>query len=110
MIASQYLCLFSFSVLHQKSRYEKPSPIILMKAIKNEIELKGMRACHLRDGAAVIEFLSWLEEHLSSGQTITEYEVDLQLTASRAKFDHFLEPSFATIAGVNENGAIIHYR
>lgn len=81
-----------------------------MKACKNEVELAGMKACHLRDGAAVVEFISWLEEYLAAGNTITEYEIDVKLTASRASYDLFLEPSFATIAGVNENGAIIHYR
>lgn len=35
-----------------------------MKATKNAGELKGMRACHLRDGAAESEFLAWLEEEL----------------------------------------------
>lgn len=35
-----------------------------MKATKNAGELQGMRACHLRDGAAESEFLAWLEEEL----------------------------------------------
>ncbi len=81
-----------------------------MKACKNDFELAGMRAAHLRDGAAVAEFLAWLEEWLGNGMTITEFEIDIELTKSRASYDLFLEPSFATIAGVNENAAIIHYR
>jgi len=34
------------------------------KTVKNETELKGMRACHIRDGAALIEFFAWLEQEL----------------------------------------------
>lgn len=34
------------------------------KAIKNKTELEGMRACHVRDGAALIEYFAWLEEQL----------------------------------------------
>lgn len=34
------------------------------KAVKNETELKGMRACHVRDGAALIEYFAWLEQEL----------------------------------------------
>jgi Xaa-Pro aminopeptidase len=96
-----------------EKHFEKVSPVTLMKACKNAKEIAGMKNCHLRDGVAVVEFLSWLEEYLSErdGQTtISEYDIDLRLTAERAKDPLFLEPSFATIAGVNENGAIIHYR
>lgn len=93
-------------------RFEKESPIVAMKAAKNPAELAGMRACHLRDGAAFVEFISWLDEELTvhHNDRLTEVDLDHHLTASRASYDLFLEPSFPTIAGVNSNGAIIHYR
>lgn len=90
---------------------DRESPVTLMKACKNEAELAGMRACHIRDGAAMAEFFAWLEEELTQpGRTISEVEVDERVTASRASFGQWLEPSFPTIAGVNSNGAIVHYR
>lgn len=95
-------------------RVDKESPIVLMKAIKNDAELQGMRACHLRDGAAMAEFLSELESILyrndESCAGVTEYDLDIMVTDCRAKAGLFLERSFPTIAGVNGNGAIIHYR
>jgi Xaa-Pro aminopeptidase len=91
-------------------KIEKRSPIVLMKAIKNEAELNGMRQCHLRDAVAFVEFLSSLHDLLAKGNVLSEFDIDLQLTNSRAQCPQFLEPSFPTIAGVNENGAIIHYR
>eukprot|EP00953_Heterococcus_sp_UTEX-ZZ885_P041422 21131-Heterococcus_DN1.PRE.2 len=39
-----------------------PSPVALMKAVKNAAELSGMRACHIRDGVALTTFLSWLAD------------------------------------------------
>ena len=35
------------------------------KAIKNDTELEGMRACHVRDGAALSKYFAWLEEELT---------------------------------------------
>lgn len=72
-----------------------------------------MRDCHERDAAAVIEFIAFLEERFSADSTFTisEVEIDEILTRYRAEIaGKFLEPSFDTIAGVNEHGAIIHYK
>lgn len=98
-----------YTSIPETQRFEKNSPIVLMKAKKNDAELLGMRACHLRDGAAMAEFMSWLEDELNT-RSVSEVEVDEKVTACRAAAGGFIEPSFPTIAGVNENGAIIHYR
>ena len=45
-----------------------PDPCIHPKAIKNEVEIKGARAAHLRDGVAMARFLAWLDEIAESGQ------------------------------------------
>lgn len=47
---------------------------------------------------------------IGSGATLSEVEVDLELTGRRKQQQGFVEPSFPTIAGANGNGAIIHYR
>ncbi|KAL4428500.1 hypothetical protein ABPG75_002589 [Micractinium tetrahymenae] len=89
---------------------EKPSPVTLAKSVKNPAELAGMREAHLRDGAALVRFLCWLEKTIASGKPLSEVEVDEELTARRAAQPGFVEPSFPTIAGAGPNGAIIHYR
>ena len=43
---------------------EARSPVADAKAVKNDVELAGMRACHIRDGAALIEYFAWLEDRL----------------------------------------------
>lgn len=86
----------------------KESPVTRFKACKNETELKGMAACHIRDGVAMVKFLRWLEEHVASGQ-VSEVSAGEKLTAFRAEDPRFRGPSFATIAGYGEHGAIVHY-
>eukprot|EP01025_Chloroclados_australasicus_P003996 TRINITY_DN1095_c0_g1_i4.p2 TRINITY_DN1095_c0_g1~~TRINITY_DN1095_c0_g1_i4.p2 ORF type:complete len:628 (-),score=67.88 TRINITY_DN1095_c0_g1_i4:246-2129(-) len=89
---------------------EKKSPICDAKAVKNETELKAMRETHVKDAAALCTFLCWLEDYVCvQGNTISEYEVHVEVTKRRAQQPGFLEPSFFTIAGANANGAIIHY-
>ena len=44
---------------------EARSPVEVSKAVKNDTELAGMRACHVRDGAALTEYFAWLEEELT---------------------------------------------
>ncbi len=40
----------------------------LAKSVKNAAELAGMREAHLRDGAALVRFLCWLEKTIASGK------------------------------------------
>jgi len=89
---------------------EVSSPIVSAKSIKNDAELAGMKEAHLRDAVALCDFICWMEEQIASGRTLSEVEVDAELTGRRKQQQGFLEPSFATIAGANGNGAIIHYR
>lgn len=84
--------------------------IVIISFYSNTQELAGMKEAHLRDGVALCKFFCWLEKTIASGTTITEVEVDDKLTGLRAQQQGFVEPSFATIAGANANGAIIHYR
>jgi len=98
------------SAIPEDKVYDRPSPIVDMKAVKNEVELEMMRQAHVNDGAAMARFISWLRRHvLEERNTLTEVEIDEHLTGERAKLDGFLEVSFPTIAGVGSNGAIIHY-
>lgn len=51
------------------------SPVGLMKAIKNDIEIAGMKAAHVRDGVALVKYFAWLEDQVtnkSSQSLVTE--------------------------------------
>lgn len=58
--------------------------------MKNQAELEGMRAAHVRDGVAMVLALSRLERDVAAGQTISEVDVDTRTTASRARQDKFV--------------------
>ena len=84
-------------------------PCILPKAVKNDAEIKGMEAAHLRDGAAMVEFLAWLEVEAPK-ETLTEIDVVTRLEAARAASNELIDISFDTICGAGPHGAIVHYR
>ncbi len=84
-------------------------PCSLPKACKNSTELDGIRAAHVRDGAALTRFLAWLDEEVSSG-TLTEVSAAERLEQFRRMDNLFQGPSFPTISGAGANGAIVHYR
>ncbi|KAJ5665334.1 Xaa-Pro aminopeptidase P [Penicillium maclennaniae] len=87
------------------------SSIADAKAVKNETELEGMRACHIRDGAALTEYFAWLENELVNKKTVLD-EVDGadKLEQIRSKHDLFAGLSFDTISSTGPNGAVIHYK
>ncbi|SMO32542.1 aminopeptidase P family protein [Paracoccus laeviglucosivorans] len=90
---------------------EEVDPVIMPKAVKNEAEIGGMRAAHLRDGAAIVELLCWLDARAAEldAQPLTEIAVARKLEALRAA-QGILDISFDTILGSGPNGAIVHYR
>ncbi|KIX10556.1 uncharacterized protein Z518_01640 [Rhinocladiella mackenziei CBS 650.93] len=88
---------------------ESRSPIADAKAVKNPTELEGMRQCHIRDGAALIEYFAWLEEELRSGSWIDEVQGADKLEEIRSKGKNFIGLSFNTISSTGPNAAVIHY-
>ena len=84
-------------------------PCLALKAIKNTAEIKGARAAHIRDGAAVCNYLAWLEGAATSG-TLDEISSVKKLEELRRATDALKEISFDTISGSGPNGAIVHYR
>ncbi|MBI1366739.1 MAG: M24 family metallopeptidase [Alphaproteobacteria bacterium] len=83
-------------------------PCALPRACKNETELKGTRAAHVRDGAAVTRFLRWLSIEAPNG--IDEITAAQRLESMRAEGGDLVDISFDTISGAGPNGAIVHYK
>ena len=83
------------------------NPIEMMKACKNEVELQYIRLIHRRDGAALSEFLTWLE---MTDEPLSEISVRDSLLEFRKLQRHFMKPSFPSIVGAKEHSAIIHYQ
>lgn len=85
-----------------------PSPVLFLKAIKNETEIEGFHRAMKRDGVAMVKFLRWLKAAVSTGNE-TEISIDKKLYEFRAGQPHFNGISFDTIAGYKAHGAIVHY-
>ena len=85
-----------------------PSPVALMKAHKNPIEIAGFRKAMERDGVAMVKFLRWLKDAVKTGEE-SELSVDEKLYELRAEQANFKGISFDTIAGYKEHAAIVHY-
>jgi len=83
-------------------------PTDLPKACKNDTELHGAQAAHLRDGAAMARFMHWLSQQ--TPETQTEIDVVRALEGFRRENERFATVSFDTICGAGPNGAIVHYR
>lgn len=87
----------------------KNSPIMMMKAQKNEVEIKGMKSANIRDAVALIEMASEVEHGMANGENWTELKVAKKLEKLRSQQKHFKSNSFHAISAYGPNGAIIHY-
>ncbi|WP_288427225.1 aminopeptidase P family protein [uncultured Agrobacterium sp.] len=92
---------------------EASDPVKLPRACKNEAELAGSAAAHIQDGAAMVEYLAWLDSQQPG--SITEIQAVKALEAARARVGEAMQNplkdiSFDTISGAGPNAAIIHYR
>lgn len=84
------------------------NPCEMMKALKNDTEIRSTVNAHLKDGAAMVNFIYWLKQTVGK-ETLTELSVSDYLEQCRKNQDGCYDLSFSTIAGYMENGAIIHY-
>ena len=92
----------------QEDLVETMSPIITLKAIKNEVELKSTKWAHIKDGVAVTKFMYWLKQNIGKME-ITEVTASEKLTSLRAQQENYIEDSFTTIPAYKENAAMMHY-
>ena len=89
---------------------EQMAPSTLLKSVKSDADIDHVREAMRQDGAALCEFFSTFEQRLEAGERLSELDVDSMLIEVRSQQPHYVSPSFPTIAGFNENGALPHYR
>lgn len=81
----------------------------LLKAIKNETEIKHLANVMKKDGAALANTFYWLEHALAKKAKIDEVEVAKKLAECRSQQKYYHGESFGAIIGYKDNGAVIHY-
>ena len=89
--------------------YEK-DPCIILKAKKNNVEIKGAKNAHIRDGVSIVKFLFWLDKNIEKNKYVSEKSASTKLYKLREKNKLFQGLSFETISGYGSNGSIVHYR
>ena len=90
---------------------EAVNPTVLLKSRKETLEIENVRRTMIEDGAAFCEFLTWFDTEIEKGnKAISELTVAEKIEECRSKHPYYISPSFGTIAGFNENGALPHYQ
>lgn len=85
------------------------SPIAMLKAAKNNVQIECTRRAMETDGVALVGAFMEIERRLQSGEELTELQVADILTEYRSKQPGYFDASFDTIAGYGPHGAIVHY-
>lgn len=102
---------------------EKENPEVMMKCMKNDIEISNIRNAHIKDAVAHTRFMYWLKTAFAadgqcadsvikdpqSAAPFTEISVSDKLEAFRAEEEGYLGASFAPISAFGSHGAIVHY-
>lgn len=97
-----------FSALKNARVIDKPLPITLMKAVKNDAEIECEKRAHIKDGVALTRFRKWLCNAVLRGN-VTEISAAEKLEEFRKMGEGYLGQSFAPIMAYGEHGAVVHY-
>ncbi len=87
---------------------ETANPSILMKAMKNEVELENIKKAHIKDGVAVTKFMYWVKNRYDK-ENITELSSAAKLTALRAEQEGYISDSFEPLCAFADHAAMMHY-
>lgn len=81
---------------------------LLMKAIKNETEIKNTKQAHIKDAVAVTKLMYLLKTTFNK-RDMSEISITNELEKFRKAQDGFIDLSFNTICAFNEHAAMMHY-
>uniref|UniRef100_A0A8C3V619 Xaa-Pro aminopeptidase 2 n=1 Tax=Catharus ustulatus TaxID=91951 RepID=A0A8C3V619_CATUS len=107
-LGTEYTTYGLYSIIPQEKLLEENySPVMTAKAVKNAHEQEMLRAAHVRDAVAVIQYLLWLEKTVPQGQ-VDEFSGAQHIDALRWS-EHSRGPSFQSISASGLNAALAHY-
>nr|XP_026496938.1 xaa-Pro aminopeptidase 1-like [Vanessa tameamea] len=92
----------------QAKRLFQPSPIVYLKAQKNQAEIKGMRKAHLRDAVAMCTVMCYMETMGKS--SLYEKTVAMKVDLTRATQAGYVSLSMQTRVAFGPNGAVPEYK
>ena len=98
-----------YNLLFKCKIIEDKNPTELMKAIKNDIQIDHLKACHINDGIAMTKFMYWLKKNVGK-IPMTERMISDHLEEERKKLPDYMGPSFETICAYKDHAAMMHYQ
>ena len=87
---------------------EAANPTILMKAMKNPVELENIKEAHIKDGIAITRFMYWVKTRYDK-EKITELSSVDKLTSLRAEQEGYIRDSFEPLCAFADHAAMMHY-
>ncbi len=87
---------------------EAANPTILMKAMKNPVELENIKEAHIKDGIAITKFMYWVKTRYDK-EKITELSSVDKLTSLRAEQEGYICDSFEPLCAFADHAAMMHY-
>ena len=98
-----------YNLLFKCKIIEDKNPTELMKAVKNDIQIDHLKACHINDGIAMTKFMYWLKKNVGK-IPMTERMISDHLEEERKKLPDYIGPSFETICAYKDHAAMMHYQ
>ncbi|XP_030850410.1 aminopeptidase P1 [Strongylocentrotus purpuratus] len=105
-------------VNNDRSKYiMEPSPVLLMKAVKNDVEVEAMNQAFIADSVTAIEVAAWMDDLLQNmvdpkegdDRSLTEWLVAQKTETFRESHSSYQYPSYETIAAVGYHSADYYY-
>ena len=87
---------------------EAANPTILMKAMKNDVELENVKEAHIKDGIAITKFMYWIKNRYDK-EPITELSSAAKLTELRSSQEGYISDSFEPLCAFADHAAMMHY-
>lgn len=87
---------------------EGANPTILMKAMKNPVEIENIRKAELKDSVALTKFICWVKKNYNK-EKITELTCVDKLTWFRQQQEGYIRDSFEPLQAFGPNAAMMHY-
>ena len=97
------------SIAEQNNVILDTNPTLLLKSIKNEVEIENIKKAHINDGLCVTRFMKHLKEGYLNGDALTEISLSDYIAELRKNTKGYIDLSFNTICAFNEHGAMMHY-
>ena len=109
LLDTNIVSYFVYNNLANNRIVDKQNPSILLKAIKNEVEIENTKNAHIKDGVAFTKFMYYVKTNIPTNNSLTELSVQEYLANMRKNQHSFVDLSFDTICAYKDHAAMMHY-